>query len=89
MLQGDDVGHDDAQQIVGVPGHQIAFHHFGNFSHRFFERVQIGLILTIEGDVDEHIPRIAGLLLIDQRRLSLAQPAFFQRAHSAQAGRLG
>ena len=76
------VGDDDAHDVVVIARHQVALHHFRDLANRFFEAAQIGLVLPVECDVDEHVHRAAGLLLIDQRGVTLDQTRLLERAHA-------
>ena len=55
-LVGGDIRDDDAEQIIGVTGHQVAFHDLGAFEDGFFEALSaIGLFF--EADLDEDADR--------------------------------
>src|SRR5580704_10951910 len=51
---GREIGGDDAQQIVAVAGHQIAFQHLVPFRDRFCKAVEVFLLLPRQLDRDKH-----------------------------------
>src|SRR6185312_7079695 len=59
-----EVRHHDPQQVIVLPGHQVALHHFRNLPHGGLERRETGLALAVERDAYEDIDGIAGLLLV-------------------------
>jgi len=48
------VGNDDAQQIIGISRHQVAFHDFGKRINRRLKHFQRGFDLLLQADLDEH-----------------------------------
>ena len=83
------VRHHQPQQVVMLPGHEIALHDLRHLAHRALEGLESRLALAIQGDAHEHIHREARLVLIDQRGVALDESAFLERAHAPQAGRFG
>ncbi|MNL82277.1 hypothetical protein D3C87_2096200 [compost metagenome] len=54
-LQGIDVGHQGADQVVGVAGHQVALHDLGQHGDFAFKDIERGLALLVQRDLDEHV----------------------------------
>ena len=85
--QADDIGHDDAQQVVGIAGHQVAFHYFGKIRDRRFERFQGGFRLLLQRYPDENADARSEFGRVEQGDPSQDDGRLFQSAHSGQAWR--
>lgn len=86
-LQRLHVRHHDAQQIVGVSGHQIALHHFRAFRDRLLETLQRVFHLLFQTHLNEHVDAQPERLRIQQRDLLFEQAKLFQRTDAVETGR--
>ena len=87
-LIGAEVGDDDAQQIVGVAGHEIALHHLGPGAQRAFENFERAFDLAFQCDVDEHVDTKAECRRVHGGDIAGDDAALFQLAGPPQARRL-
>jgi hypothetical protein len=78
--------HQHAQLVIGLAGHQVAFHDFGEIGDGGFELGEVPVILLIEPDAHKGGDRQADGLGIDQRDVTRNDTAGFQLADAAQAG---
>lgn len=83
------VGDDDVDEVIEFTRHQEALDDLGDVSDGFLERVEINLILFIEGDVHEDVAGKSDALRIDDRDVSRDDAGVFECTRSAKARRLG
>ena len=91
-MQALEVGHvryDDAQQVVEFARHQVALHDLGDAADRLFERSEFAVLLAVQANADKDVAGQPGFRLVEQRDIAVDDAAVFERAHPAQAGRLG
>jgi len=84
-----DIGYDDPQQVIILTGHQVTLHDLRHVLDGFLEGAEISQVRMLEHDMHEYVAGQTELLLIEHRRITLDQAAFFENADSPQAGRLG
>src|SRR6202795_3079484 len=84
---GRQVGGDDAQQIVAVAGHQIAFQHLVPFRDRLGKTIEVLLLLPRQLDRDEDADMQAERFLVDGCDIARDHAARFQQFHPAMARR--
>src|SRR3954453_7238720 len=82
-----EVRYDDAQQVIGLAGHQIAFQHLGALPDGGLEGVEPFLDLLLQGDADEDVDRQIDQRRIDQRHIGPDHSALLPRLDAPQAGR--
>src|ERR1700689_2321101 len=82
-----EIGDDDAQQIIRVAGHEIAFHHLGPFQDHRLETFERLLHLTFERDIDEDADRQPDRGRVEQSQVAAYDARRFQFAHAPQTGR--
>src|ERR1700722_17243304 len=83
---GREVGGDDAQQIIAVAGHQIAFQHLVPFRDRLGKAVEVFLLLPRQLDRDEDADVEAQGFLVDGCDIARDHAALFQQLDPAVAG---
>lgn len=83
------VGNHQSQEVVVLAGHQVALHDLGDFANGGLEGFEARLTLAVQGDTDEDIDRVTGLLLVDQGGIALDQAGFLQGPHAPQTGGFG
>src|SRR5947208_11164133 len=86
---GGEIGGDDAQEIVAVARHQIAFQHLVPFRDRFRKPVEVFLLLPRQLDRDEDADMEPQRFLVDGRDVARDDAALFQKLDPAVAGRHG
>ena len=88
-LVGFEVGHDDAQQVVAVAGHQIALHDLGPRRRGALEGLQRLLVLGRERHAHEDVDRQADRLGVEQRGIALDHARLLERLDPPPARRGG
>ena len=87
MLVRVDVGDGDAQQVVRVAGHQVAFEDLRPFPDGALEDVEPVLYLQIEADLDEHGHGAVDGARVHERDVVADDAGFLQRPDAPQARR--
>ncbi|MDT4875512.1 hypothetical protein FQZ97_1108860 [compost metagenome] len=85
-LQCLDVGYQDLQQVVRIPCHQIALHHFWPLGDRSFEALQGVFYLFLQAHVDEHVDVQPKQLWSQQGHLLANQSELLHCFDSIEAG---
>ena len=84
---GRQIGGDDAQQIVAVAGHQIAFQHLVPFRDRLGKTVEVFFLLPRQLDRDEDADMQAERFLVDGGDVARDHAALFHELDAAMARR--
>lgn len=81
------IGHHDAQHVIAVAGHQIAFHHLRTFHHLGLKRAQILILLPVQGDLHKDRGAAPQRRRADQPDIAFDHPIIFQPFQPPVTGR--
>jgi hypothetical protein len=87
LLEGGQVGGDDAQEVVGLTEEPLGFPYVGNGGDSLFERVDGGPISAAHGDEDQSLEGQAECVGVEVCVVAADGAGVFQGAQSAVAGR--
>ena len=81
------VAHHHVEQVVEVPGHQVAAENLRPVSNRGFKGVKGGFVLGSEGDLDEHVGAEADGGRVYEGHVPVNEPSLLEAADPPEAGR--
>src|SRR6185437_13081229 len=81
--------HHNMQQKIGLTGGDVACDHFGQFRHRLYKCVRVGIGVTFNIDAYKRDYAQADFFAIEARSVTLDETVFLKPANPAQAGRCG
>ena len=81
------VAHHHVEQVVEVPGHQVAAENLGPVSNRGLKGVKGGFVLGSEGDLYKHVGAETDGGRIYEGHVPVNEPSLFEAADSPETGR--
>ncbi len=82
-----DIAHDHVHQVVELPRHQVTPHDLGPLGDRHLERVEGGLVLADQRDLDEHVGAESHPGGVEECRVAVDHPRLLEASDPSQAGR--